>query len=54
MYKHQDDIDLLERLDRKRHHLCHFCSGISKYTQPDDSGQIVNVCEEHFTYRYFA
>lgn len=54
MYKHQDDIDLLEKLDQKRSQLCHFCGGISKYHQPDNSGHIVNVCEEHFTYKYFA
>lgn len=53
MYRYQEDIDLLEKLDQKRNNICHYCNGISKYTQPDTSGDIVNVCDNHFNLKYW-
>lgn len=34
---------------------CYFCDNQSKYLQPDkDTGNIIDVCEKHFTLRYMA
>jgi hypothetical protein len=52
----QDDIALLDALDKKRHiEKCHYCDNKSKYTQPEkNTGQIIDVCEGHFTFKYMA
>jgi len=35
--------------------ICNMCSDIAKYTQPDkDTGQIIDVCDKHFIYKYMG
>lgn len=34
---------------------CYYCDNKSTYTQPEkQSGEIINVCPKHFTYRYMG
>jgi len=55
MYNHQEDIDLLERMDQKRYPKCFYCPDKPLYTQPDKStGKIVDVCDKHFIFKHMA
>ena len=35
--------------------ICYFCDEDSKYTQPENqTGEIIDVCETHFSYRFIG
>jgi hypothetical protein len=35
--------------------VCHKCGMEAKYTQPDkDTGEIIDVCEKHFVFKYMG
>lgn len=39
----------------KKRKTCVNCNNIAKYTQPDkDTGDIVDVCDKHFIYKYMG
>lgn len=55
MFSQKDDLELIQKLDKQWYSKCHVCSNIAKYTQPEpSSGIIIDVCEEHFTYKYWG
>lgn len=49
MYSYQEDIDLLQDLDKKRYSKCFYCTDKPLYVQPEkNTGNLVDVCKEHF------
>lgn len=52
------DTLLIQKLDEKRnpkaHVQCLYCPNKAVYNQPEKlSGNIIDVCDKHFTYKYF-